>query len=287
MNKNTKGLIYVLICVFLWSLIPVVSRLGQQELDNFQFLFWSSLLSFLVIGSSTLFTKKYKVLTTYKKIDYLKLATLGFLGAFLYYLLLYFGYANGNGLEVLTMQYTWPIFIVVLSFLILGEKQSLRNIIAILLGFVAILLIITKGNITSIEFSGIGTMLIVLVGALSFALFSVLSKKFDYEPYSSTSIFFLSATVFSCVSMFMFSEFTTPSIKELPSVILNGVLINGYSYILWLLALKHARASFLAPFVFLTPIISTILLLVIFQEPFLPIYGVGLILIVASGLLAK
>ena len=48
-----KSIIYIIACVFLWALIPVVSKLGQNGLDNHQFLFWSSLSSlmfFLGIG---------------------------------------------------------------------------------------------------------------------------------------------------------------------------------------------------------------------------------------------
>ena len=49
MNNKTKGTMFVLICVALWGLIPVVARMGQSSLDNHQFLFWSSLISFIVL----------------------------------------------------------------------------------------------------------------------------------------------------------------------------------------------------------------------------------------------
>jgi len=38
-NLKSRTVIYVLICVGLWALIPVVSKLGQINLDNPQFLF--------------------------------------------------------------------------------------------------------------------------------------------------------------------------------------------------------------------------------------------------------
>ena len=53
-----KSIFYVLVCVFLWALIPVVSKLGQDGLDNHQFLFWSSLSSLLFFLGIGIYKKK-------------------------------------------------------------------------------------------------------------------------------------------------------------------------------------------------------------------------------------
>lgn len=41
----------------------------------------------------------------------------------------------------------------------------------------------------------------------------------------------------------------------------------------------------LAPLVFLSPVLAAILLVVFFDEPFLPAYAVGLVLVIAAGLI--
>jgi drug/metabolite transporter (DMT)-like permease len=51
--------------------------------------------------------------------------------------------------------------------------------------------------------------------------------------------------------------------------------------------LKIDKASFIAPFVFLTPVISTILLILFFKEPFQLIYVIGMILVILGGLMNK
>ena len=127
MSTKTKAVIYVLICVALWALIPVVSKLGQTNLDNHQFLFWSSAVSFLAFLGTTIAVKQVKTFLSYKIGDWIKAIVLGFLGTYLYYILLYFGYAKTQGLEVLVLQYSWPIFIVLLSTVILKERLNLRR----------------------------------------------------------------------------------------------------------------------------------------------------------------
>jgi len=95
----------------------------------------------------------------------------------------------------------------------------------------------------------------------------------------------LVASIASLISMLVFSEFALPSLSEIPVVLLNGVLVNGFSYVFWILALKSAEASYLAPFTFITPVLSAVYLIFFFDEPFVAAYGVGLTLVVIGGLI--
>jgi len=287
MSHKTKAVILVLICVSLWALIPVVAKLGQSDLDNHQFLFWSSLTSFIAMLIFIFLNKKTQHFKNYSIKDWLMAIALGFLGTYLYYILLYFGYANALGLEVLILQYSWPILIVILSLIILKEKLNLYRITAIIVGFIGIILVLTKGDLSKIYLDNYFIDLIILFGALSFALFSVLSKKIKLEEYSLITIYFLTATIFSFFSMIAISKFSWPSTKSIIPILLNGILINGYSYIFWLKSLKNAQASFIAPFIFLTPVISAVYLVIFFNEKFLPIYAIGLFFVIIAGWLNK
>ena len=287
MKSKNKAILYVIICVILWALIPVVSKLGQVDLDNHQFLFWSSLVSFLALLTSTLVTKKAKFFQKYNLKDWVKAVLLGFTGTYLYYILLYFGYANAQGIEILVLQYSWPIFIVLLSRLILNEKLNSKKILSLLFGFLGVILVLTKGNITQIHLDNYYIDILVLLAGLTFAIFSVYSKKVHLEPYTMTTIYFLTATIASFISMFWFSNFVFPTTQTLIPILVNGLLVNGFSYIFWVKALKESEASFIAPFVFLTPILGALYLIMFFREPMLPVYIIGLVAVIAGGLLNK
>jgi drug/metabolite transporter (DMT)-like permease len=199
--------------------------------------------------------------------------------------LLYFGYANAQGLEVLVIQYSWPIFIVLLSIFILKEKLTIKRLLAVLFGFIGVFLVLTKGNFSDIHLENLSVDILVIIAALSFALFSVLSKKVHLEPYTMITTYFLTATVASFASMLWLSEFALPTKNALIPILINGIFVNGYSYIFWIKALKESEASFVAPFVFLTPVVSAFYLIVFFKEPFLPIYVFGLLAVIIGGLL--
>lgn len=287
MSNKAVAITNVLVCVALWALIPVVAKLGQTNLDSHQFLFWSSLVSLLAFAGTIVVVKKQREFLTYKIGDLLKALSLGFLGTYLYYILLYFGYARAQGLEILVLQYSWPIFIVLLSIMLLKEKLTFRKILAVTLGFLGVMLVLTKGNFTQIRLDNFGVDLLVLLAAFVFGLFSVLSKKVKLEPYTLITVYFLAATIAALVSMFWLSEFTLPTKNALIPILVNGLFVNGFSYIFWLKALKAAEASFVAPFVFLTPVLAAVYLIVFFQEPMLPVYGIGLAAVIAGGLINK
>ncbi len=286
-QNKTKAVGFALACIVLWAFIPVVSKTGQQSLDNYQFLFWSSLLSFLVLLGITLISKKGHWFTKYNFGQIAKNLGLGFLGAYLYYLLLYFAYAHARGLEVLVLQYTWPLFIVLLSIPVLREKLTKMTILSSLLGFTGVLIVLTKGNFTHVYLGNLTTDGLVLLGSLSFGLFSVLTKKVKLEYYTDTTLFFASATLFSLISMLIFSRFSWPSYSTLLPLFVNGAFINGLSYVFWLKALRYAKASFVAPLVFITPVLAAVLITIFFHEIFLPIYVLGICLVISAGLLSQ
>ncbi len=286
LTKTNSGLLYAMTCVLLWSFIPVVSRFGQSELDNFQFLFWSNLLSLVVVGIFWLNQKRVQSLIPFTIKQLVYVLFLGFLGCTFYYLCLYYGYANGIGLEVLVIQYCWPLIIVFLSAFLLKERLSILSYCAIAAGFLGILLVLTKGNITKLEFSNLKVTLIVLLGAFSFALFSVLSKKFKGEPFAVTTFLFIGGVLTAIIALFIFSKFAWPTQAELIPVIINGALINGISYIFWLKALEKIKASTAATLVFLAPVLSSLWIVLFFKEPFYSAYAIGLTLVIFSGLIA-
>ena len=210
MKGKTRGTLLVLACVALWALIPVVARFGQVSLDNHQFLFWSSLVSFLVLALNAALSGKVREVIDYSRGDWVGITLLGLLGTYLYYLFLYLGYVRASGLEVLVVQYSWPILIVVLSIFILREKLTGRKTIALALGFLGVVTVLTRGDLSRIDVSNPPVIALVGAGAFCFALFSVLSKRVDKSPSVVVSLYFLVALVASGCSMLIFSGFALP-----------------------------------------------------------------------------
>lgn len=274
-------------CIFVWSFIPLVAKLGQATISNYTFLFWTNLFSSISTGLVILFSKKDRasVRASLFKINPI---ILGFLGCYFYYLCLYYGYDKGNPTEILVIQYLWPALIPIFSIFLLKEKLDNRTIIAVLLGFLGAVLVFTKGNIDNISFNNLTVLSIVFIGAIAFALFSVLSKK-DISQNVQVGIFlaFLWATVFSFFTMIFTDGFQSLSGNTLIILLLNGVFINGLSYLLWVYALSKSEANKIAPLVYMSPILSIIWLAIFFKQPITFLNIIAIILVLISGILVR
>ena len=276
-------ILYVGLCIFVWSLIPEFAKITKSTLDNHQYLFFSSIMSFLTILAISITSKSIHEAFSYSGRTVLWLFFLGFLN-FIYYLLLYYGYQNANGLEVLVIQYLWPIFIVLLSIPLLREKLTKYRIAAAALGFCGIFIIITHGNLQHFNPGNTGTLFWVMLGTFSFALFSVLGKLTTVNPINAVMLYFFSAVIYSIISVYTFSEFIIPTPQDWISILVNGIFLNGLSYILWIKALKSAPASAIAPFIFITPVLSALFMIIFFDEPLHGSYIIGLLAVIISGL---
>ena len=63
-------------------------------------------------------------------------------------------------------------------------------------------MVLTKGEMATIPFEDMRVGGTVLAGTLSFALFSVLSKKVTIPSFHSVTYFFASATIFLVLSLY-------------------------------------------------------------------------------------
>ncbi len=283
--RKTSPIILALVCVFAWSFIPVVSKSGQLNIDSLQFLFWTNFLSVFAVGLTMKLSKKH-LKKAIKCTNYKQTILLGFSGCFFYYLCLYYGYAHGNTTEVLVVQYLWPALVPVFAVFFLKERLNIYKVASIILGFSAAVIVFTKGDLLSVNFSGIFVLLTVFLGAISFALFSVFSKmEHRIDVSFSVFMYFLWASIFSFISMITWSEFIIPDIDSVAIILINGVFINGLSYILWIYVLSKEDASKIAPLVYISPVLSVVWISLIFGDSITVANIIAVALVVTSGLL--
>lgn len=282
MKKQTISYLYLAISILLWASIPVASKKILMELNNFQMLFYSTILSVLLLTVILFAQKKTARLRSYSLKDYGIMIFLGFLGTYLYYVLLYGAFSLTTAAEGFILAYTWPLLVLVLAFVILREKVTARKIIAILMGFLGIILIVTHGKPWTFSITNVKGDALALFGALVFALFSILGKKFRYDQTISVFVYFLSAMVFITVTVLLFYPIPMPSLKVWPWLIYNGFFVNGISYIFWFKTLEHGETHIISSALYLTPFLSLLYIFIFLDEKILLSSFAGLIIIVSG-----
>lgn len=276
------------LCILLWASIPVASKKILVEMTNVQMLFWSTLFSFLVLAGVLLIQGKARLLPRYKVSDYGLMGLLGFLGAYLYYVLLYGALDLTSAAEGFILAYTWPILVSLLAVALLREKLTGRKVIAIAISFFGVVVIVTQGRIVSVAFTSLQGDLLALAGAFVFALFSVLGKRARFDPTVSATVYFAVALVAVAAHLLLPAfpgngqGLRLPSAAAWPWLLYNGVLVNGITYVFWFKALEHGDTFVISNALYLTPFLSLVYVYYFLEEPVLPSAVVGLLVIVVG-----
>lgn len=278
--NNKLSYIYVTLAVFLWASTPAVGKLMLKNLNNLQVLFYTSLIASVSLFIIVLFQKKIHTIKKYKLQDYWHFAYMGFIGVFLYYVFLFAGLMFAPAQEASIVNYTWPIWVVIFAMIHLKEECNFKKMLAILLGFVGVYVVITKGDILSFSVASIKGDIFAFAGAISYGIFSVLGKNQKYDKFTSMMFYYAFTFIFITISNLIFSEIPKISLYELAGLTWLGTFTSGLAFVFWFLALKHGDTAKMSNIVFLTPFLSLVYIYFLLGEKILFSSLSGLILII-------
>lgn len=285
-KAELSGQIYLLLTILIWSATPAVAKIALGELDNYQLMLYTSLAGVLSLFIVIIFQGKLGLLRKYSNRDLLIMTGMGFLGVFLYYIILYEAFARAPAGQANVINYLWPIFMVIFSIPILREKASYKTLVAIILSFFGAALTFTQGNINvfnSEYSSGYG---LAALAAILYGLFSVLGKKLPYEKYSSIFIYQLAALLFTIPSTLLLSEFVVPhTLATIISILILGGIMNSIVFVFWFKALALGNTHQTANFIYGVPFLAMIWTYFLNNEPISFVSLIGLSLIVTGVLI--
>lgn len=178
-----------------------------------------------------------------------------------------------------SLLFTMPLIVTALSVPLLGESVGWRRWLAILAGFVGILIIVQPGTDAFHPAS-----LVVLAGATSAALYSILTRKLAGVDPASTQTAYGSLVSIVCVAPFAFDGWVWPA--DTPTWI--AFFLVGFAGLaahqILTIAHRFATPSTLAPFAYFELIYLALASWIIFaQPPDIWLY-IGSPIIIGSGL---
>ncbi|MEK9160034.1 MAG: DMT family transporter [Patescibacteria group bacterium] len=279
-KKSQLAYVYTALAILLWGSTASVSKLILQDISSIQLIFYSFPFTIFGLFLIMLFQGKLKNLTTYKKEDIGKLAGMGFLGCFLYYLFLFGAIERTSAQEAFVVNYLWPVMVVIFGVLLLKEKFTWRTFISILLSFVGVAIVVSKGELMSLDNLNLTAILMAASGALVYGLFSVLGKKLKYEVFSSMFCYYVFGFIYVLLSVLFFSEIPSLDMKQVAGLAWIGFFTNGLAFVFWFKALEVGETAKVSNLVFLTPFVSLIFIYFLVGEPILSSSIIGLLFIV-------
>ena len=185
----------------------------------------------------------------------------GVFGLFGYHAALFAGLQNAPSVQANLVNYLWPLLIVVLAPLFIpGTRLKGRHIAAAVVGFVGASLAILSGAELVSGFA-IGYVY-AFFAAVIWATYSLLSKRISFNTASVGTFGFVSGVLALLVHIGFEPQVALTADDWLLLVVL-GLGPLGASFYLWDYALKQGNPQRVGLIAFLTPLISTTLLLVV------------------------
>ena len=190
---------------------------------------------------------------------------LGVYGLFGFHFLLFIALRHAPPVQANLVNYLWPLGMVVMAPLFLpGIHLTARHMLAALLGFAGAVLAITGGRALSGSFEW--GYLSALASAFVWASYSLLTRRVRAFPTAAIGLFGLVSGALSLACHALLEPPAELSGGDWGLIALMGLGPLGAAFYLWDAALKRGDARQIGVLSFLTPLLSTLLLLLVRGE---------------------
>lgn len=266
----------MILAIFLLSIMDGISKYLSQHysviaINMFRYWFFGALLIFLSFSPKE---KKIKLPETkYKYIQILRGTILAIEMCFAHYCFLKIGLIEAHAIFA-----SGPLIVAIFSLIILNEKFGWRRWLAIIVGFIGILIILRPGLKVFDPIS-----LIAVGCAIAFSLYQVLTRYVSDQDDSNTSFFYTGVTgliVLTLIGPFFVTEIVFKDIFFIIAVCCLGAA----GHYLMIKSFQNAEASILQPFVYLHLVFVSFIGIFIFDENIDSYILIGSIIVIGAGL---
>lgn len=164
-----------------------------------------------------------------------------------------------------------PVFMVLLANIFFKEKISAIQIVGIMIAFGGLLLLVSKGDFSSIGIISNKGDLLVLLSSFTWAVYSLIGQKItiNYPPIMTILFLFIMMSIIIgpfTINRENFSGIINLTLTGWISVLFLGIFCSGIAYVLWAQALSEMPATKVGAFLYLEPFVTVFAAWVILTE---------------------
>ncbi len=208
-------------------------------------------------------------------------------GIFGYHFLLFTAFRAAPAVEANLLNYLWPLLIVVLSPIFLpGMRLGARHIAGALLGLSGAFIIVSGGRLSP-DLSHLGGYLLAAAAAFVWASYSLLTKRVAPFPTGAVGGFCLASGMLS-LACFGLGNLASPiPLNLFPAdwlfLALLGLGPMGAAFYAWDASIKRGDPRVIGSLAYITPLLSTLNLVVLGGKPFTTAAGLAMGLIISGA----
>ncbi len=176
--------------------------------------------------------------------------------------------------------YLWPMMAIILAGTLGLRRLQLRHAIAVILGFAGVTLVIDPFGQTTFDVIGIGC---ALLAGLSWAGYTTYRMIDGRGPSDAVGIYSLIAAIICLIAHTQLEQTYAMSTVQIVAVIGLGVAPMGLANAVWDFGVSRGDARTLSILAYGTPLVATLLLVVLGLAAVTPLLLVGAALIIVGA----
>ena len=259
MNNTIKAALWMTGCIASFSIMAVAGREVSSELDTFEIMMYRSLFGVIIVVAVALMAGTLQEVNR----DNLGQHALRNVAHFTGQNLWFYAVTAIPLAQVFALEFTTPLWVIVLSPLILGERLTAMRALAALMGFVGILIVARP------DMDGINSGVITAAScAIFFALTIMLTKRLTRTQTITCILFYLTTMqlVLGVIAAGYDGDIAWPSAAALPYVILIGAA-GLMAHFCMTNALVIAPATVVVPIDFIRLPVIAVIGMLLYSEP--------------------
>ena len=280
-NETGNATLYAAGAVVLWSTVATAFKLTLEGMSFVQMLFYSSLTSAAVLYFISVFANKRNPANFFTKESLKKNWALGLINPFFYYLVLFKAYSLLPAQEAQSVNFSWPIVLSLFSAVFLKQKIKFFTGAGIVIAFLGVIVITTRGDIAALKFDNPLGDALALLSAVIWASFWILNLRDERDISEKLFGGFFFGTIYTGVVVLFFDSFVIHNPVYLLGAVYIGLFEMGITFFLWLKALDAAEnKAKISTLAYLSPFISFVFIALVLKEKILisSIVGLGMII---------
>jgi drug/metabolite transporter (DMT)-like permease len=189
--------------------------------------------------------------------------------------------------EVSLIAYLWPLFLVVFSALLPGEKMKRHHVLGVVLGLIGAMLVITKGQSLAIMQNFSSGHVLAFACAFIWTAYSILSRRSQQVSTDCVAGFCLVTSALALGVHLVFETTVWPQdMMQWFSVLGLGLFPVGLAFYSWDYGVKQGDIMVLGAASYAAPLLSTLVLVMAGRADFAWPVIVACVLITAGAVIA-
>lgn len=211
---------------------------------------------------------------------------LGVGGLFGFHAFYFLGMRLAPPVEASMISYLWPLLIVVFAGFLPGERLGARQLAGAALGLAGCAALVARGGGFAFEARYLPGYASALACAVTWAAYSVLSRRFGSVPTDAVGGFCAVVAALAALCHLAFEATFVPTGAQWLAVLGLGCGPVGAAFFAWDVGMKRGDIKLLGVLSYAAPLVSTVLLVLFGRAQATPALAVACALIVGGAVVA-